>query len=179
MIPGTLPTSWQRRKLGPLHNVSGVNSIPVHTYLHAHTYYSPRHVRGSLQLETIDSNGSEQCGLTARMTQPQPTHLECQGRRQPQRQGDTDPSRGPRCGRHHTRASCRLYYCACCFEVADTWVSLSPLMSHRGLSNTNQRLSRVAERERESRIAVFLIQTNVSLPKAVPSRAPKCLSLST
>ena len=120
-----------------------------------------------------------QRGLTARMTQPQPTHLECQGRRQPQRQGDTDPSRGPRCGRHHTRASCRLYYCACCFEVADTWVSLSPLMSHRGLSNTNQRLSRVAERERESRIAVFLIQTNVSLPKAVPSRAPKCLSLST
>ena len=83
--------------------------LHMHTYLHAHTYYSPRHVRGSLQLETIDSNGSEQCGLTARMTQPQPTHLECQGRRTDSRSDrpDTDPSRGPRCGRHHTRASCR------------------------------------------------------------------------
>ena len=34
-----------------------------------------------------------------------------------------------------------LYYCVCCFEVTVTSVSLSPFMSHRGHSNTNQRLS--------------------------------------
>ena len=52
---------------------------------------------------------SVQCGLTARKTQPQPTHLECQGRRTDSRSDrpDTDTSRGSRCGRHHTRASCR------------------------------------------------------------------------
>ena len=38
-------------------------------------------------------------------------------------------------------SSLSLYYCLCRFEVTVTSVTLSPFMSHRGLVNTNQRLS--------------------------------------